>query len=172
MAEEMTQAEYAKYKEVSRAYVTNLIKKGKLPSNVWRWDGKKRLINVEAADRALLENLDPAYQKKTTTAKEAKLDKITYQEARTLNERYSASLKKLKYEAEQGKWIWRKDAEKMVFSGATQFKESAMSMIERVAPLMTAESDLFKAKQILQVEIRRMLQDLSDNFAKVAAKGK
>lgn len=61
---EMSQAEYARYKKVSKAYISNLIKVGKISPVAWEWVGKRRVINVELADRALSGNLNPAFTKK------------------------------------------------------------------------------------------------------------
>ena len=60
----MTQAEYSRYKKVSKAYVSRLIKVGKIPPSAWKWEGKKRMIDSDLADQALIENLDPAFTRK------------------------------------------------------------------------------------------------------------
>ncbi len=61
---EVTQAEYARHRGVSRAYVTSLIKKELIPSAAWRWKKKKRMIDSLKADQALANNLNPAFTRK------------------------------------------------------------------------------------------------------------
>ncbi len=74
----MSQAEYARHRGVSRAYVSRLVKTGKIPPSAWVWSGKKRSIDRDLADRALSENLDPAFTRKIKAVElsEIKLDDI------------------------------------------------------------------------------------------------
>ncbi len=75
----MSQAEYSRHRKVSKAYITNLIKAGKIPPSAWKWEGKKRMIDSDFADRALANNLNPALTRKIKPdldLSEMKLDDI------------------------------------------------------------------------------------------------
>ena len=185
MAEKpMTQTAYAKRIGISQPRISRMVKDGIITIESMVRVGKTLKIYPTRADREIANNRDVRYvprnvegakvplkdqievAEKTGTKKIVELNKL-----RAIGEQYKTGLLKIKYEAEQGKWIWAEEAEKIVFAAALQFKETAKSMVERIAPLMAAEKSHFKIKKILMGEVNQMLKELSDSFAKVAGKG-
>jgi len=123
---------YAKLRGVSPQYVRKLIQVGKLSVSCLKIEGKRKLVNVAKANRALDANLDhvnrktqpktqPCKKRKTQPKRDqqtkdkktsdqekqeavtqAGFEDLTFSEARTWDERYKAALRKLKYEKEMG----------------------------------------------------------------------
>lgn len=97
------------------------------------------------------------------TIKKAGLGAETgFSEARTWNEKYKAALKKLEFEQKSGKLISVDEVEKRGFDAGRMIKEQCLSIADRCSPLVAAEADQFKCKQILVKEISRILEGLSD----------
>jgi hypothetical protein len=182
----VTIRQFADDRGVTPHCIRKHIKKGRIPGNAVKAripGGKHLLIHREKANAALEKNV--AQQKVTDATKvtdvttKEKIETIekaglkiykSLTEAQAVDKSYAAALKKLKYEIEKDQWIHRPEAEKICFMAGHQFKQSSYSMVERLTPLIAAESEPFKVKNILRKEINAMLQELYDAFAKIAEK--
>lgn len=179
----MTLAEYAKYRGVTPAYISQMIKKGMLEGTYLKG---RNSYNIDAtkADAKLEKVLSPDRMKKTrqeiqktpkrknnATIEEkqeviesANIEEIDYHTARTTNERYKAALKKLEYEEKAGKLVLANDVEKKGFEAARQIRDQCLAIPDRCCALVAAESDSFACKQILLNEINYILEQISDGF--------
>lgn len=182
----MTKAEYARHRGFSTQYLSGLIRKKKI---VPEYDGK---INPEKADALLgpvknkstiihlsipkIEEPKPQVQVKSkmqeislTEAIEISAEKIlsseTLFEAQKYREIYAALIKKLEYQKAKGLLRSGEEVDKLNFDTARLIRDFLISIPDRLAPLVAAETDLHTCTQILKVEIHSLLESISDAFA-------
>lgn len=180
----ITQQAFAKMIKVSQPRISAMIKSGIISKSSLQKKGKRFLILAKSAKDDIKKNRDPrtipANEKGADVGddemlqiiNEAGIGKVTnLNQVRLLGEQYKTGLLKLKYESEQGQLVQRDQVEKLAFAAGHQFKQSALSMVERVTPIVAAESDSHEVKMILMSEINAMLQQISDAFAKIAERG-
>jgi len=160
MKKEMNQSQYAKHRGVSRSYINQLLKTGKIPAAALVKKGRHRLINVAIADRSLLKNLEPSRKKKII--KDMGVGGMSYSEARTLHEQLKVALKQMELKIMRGDYVLVDDVNRQGFTIGMQIKEALKAMPERLAPTLAAESDAFEIKQILNIEINMVLEGLFD----------
>lgn len=101
-------------------------------------------------------------EEKQRTATKAGMGGMDLQTARRFNEQYKAALKKLEYEQKAGKLIEVERVQGVGFDAGRMIKERCLSIADRCSPLVAAESDQFRCKQILVKEISQILEGLSE----------
>ena len=104
----MSQAAYSRKRKVSRSYIAQLIKSGKIPGFALRRVKKRVMIYGERADAALESTSVPEFieespkpvtkKEQKATAKRAQVDKLSYGQAKTEYERFRAGLKKMQFQ--------------------------------------------------------------------------
>lgn len=171
----LSPAKYGKHRGVSREMVMEWKRDGIIPKTAFSHPKKRPawwLVDVAKADKALDKNLDPAQLKKQTIKpdktikektdiiKKSGVKKLDFNAARTLNETYKAALRKLEYEEKSGETVKAKDVEKAAFDMARTLRDNILNVADRIAPLVTAETDQHKNNIIITDELRQALEDL------------
>lgn len=114
---EYTQAEYARYRNVSRQAVNKLIQSGRIP---YREKGGRKLIDVAAADRAIGGNRERVNARDDAPTRDAGEaggyapaagETAGLTKARTATEVYRARIAQLEYEERVGKLLRVADVE-------------------------------------------------------------
>lgn len=176
-----TQVQAAKLIGVSQPRFSFVYKQGKLNSAVIPGPGTKVYWDSEKLKKAWDQTKDPMHdhltdKRKTKTSKkkpdpiekQAIIDKsgidpdMSYNEARTLNEKYKAAMAEIAYQKETGKLISAEDVEKEAFNAGRKIRDSCLAIADRCAALVAAESDQFRCKQILLKEITFIMENLSE----------
>jgi hypothetical protein len=143
----MTASQYARHRAISRQYVAKMIKGGLLPM-------RGTLINAVEADRILDDRPDggePAVGDQASR----------YAEARTIRTVFQAKLSRLEFEQKQAKLIDAEGVRAGIAGHIATLRESLADLADRLAPLLTKESDAKKVHAIMTREIRRELVRLS-----------
>ncbi len=157
---------YAKHRGVSHVAVLKAIKTGRIAKES---DGT---IDPEKADAAWTKNTDPAQQrkpaKKIEQAPERPIDPPlansgpNYAQSRAIKEAYLARLAKLEYE-EKSAVLVRADAVKVAwFNTLRVLRDRALNLPDRLAPVLATENDPRKIGEILDAELRQILDDAAD----------
>lgn len=159
----LTVAEYAKTRNCSFVYIYRLIKQGTIPPAALSKKGRQTFIDRQKADAALLRNTVKATpeDKKKQTTETAGTAGLTYQEAKTLSERYKAALLKIDLDQATGKLIDAETVKLAAFNKARAVRDSLLNIGDRCAAILAAETDEMKVNSILTAELRNALEELS-----------
>ena len=158
----ISQAEYARRRGVNRVQITKMKKKGLLDGAIVK-RGNRVLIDPDRADVLLEQNLDPVEKIETITRADIPVD-CTFNEARTLNERWKAALNKLSFEEKSGDLIPKELHEKVAFESSRRIRDALLQIPDRIAALVAVESDQFECRRVIKTEIDHILRGLADAF--------
>jgi len=170
----VSQSEYARERGVSRQYVGKLIKQGKIPPFALRRVKKRVLIYSSRADKALESTSEPkliekpsrkrrkaTQEERKATARRARVDKLSYSQARTVYERYRAALKKMQFQRESAELLPAKEVAAAALSKARVVRDAILNVPDRLAPLLAAETEPHRIEAILAEELRMVLEELT-----------
>jgi len=181
----VTQAELARELNVSKPYISKLVKKGVFDNC---FEGKK--LKLDCAKKAYeenrkiflretkLEKVKKEVIKKTPA--EIKQDDEVFNEknldelaellldvekpalkVQIIKEYWAGKLNELKFLKEKGKLIEKDEVEREFYEVALMLKEKLLNIPMRVSNELAGKSDEFEIRQILEDEIRLALEDLS-----------
>jgi hypothetical protein len=181
----LSQAAYARHRQVSRAMVNKYLKTGKIPGSCLHTRKGKRLIDMDKADAALKENLDRVYNpnpkkpgtknpgKKTSkppstippdapekTAQAGTSD-MTLARAQQIQAQYKAALLKLEFEERNGKLISLEQVETDFFNIGRRFRDAVLNIPDRVSAGLASDMDQHSIAMKLTEELTQALEELS-----------
>lgn len=192
----MTQAAYAKARELSRQRVNQLVKDGRIPLDQ---DG---LVVVDQADSHLATMLDQrkanrhrqiASDKSSTIETETPLplheysqqhktegriadgqrpegsNTVNYWEHKARRERYEADRTELDHLERIGQLVSVADVREANFRRYRTLRDKLLNIPDRVATILAAERDPSRVHQQLTTEIKRVLSELSTEAIAAAA---
>lgn len=184
----LSPAQYGKTRnpQISRQRVLQYINSGRLEGCISRTDNGRYEIDKTKADEALASSLNQMHTGRqndpTSTAggtkgqpkgkgadaedRQAAIDAagfggLSYREAQTEKERWTAALRRLEYDEKRGALIERAEVRMESHTAGTLIKEKLSSIPGRLGAMAAAESDPFACEQMLKVEINQILEDLS-----------
>lgn len=157
---------YAIHRGVSRVAVHNAIKAGRIEKEP---DGT---IDVAKADAAWRQNTGHTQKRKTekdvTPSAERPVDPPivnsgpSFAQSRAIREAYNARLTKLSYEEKSGCLI-KIDLVKVAwFNTLRVLRDRVLNMPDRLAPVLSAETDPKIIRDLLDKELRQILGDAAD----------
>jgi hypothetical protein len=85
--------------------------------------------------------------------------------ARTLHEQYKAALKKLEFDKLKGLVIDGPETYRRRFEIARQIRDQCLSIADRCAPVVAAEPDQHKCREILLTEIRYIIDGIRQEIS-------
>lgn len=105
-----------------------------------------------------------AVSKKSTQTSNQQDDRkpVNYAEARAVREAYNAKLARLKYEQQLGILVNAEEVRTAAFNLARRTRDELMGMPERIAAQIAATDDPAEVERILEDEIERVCQELSN----------
>lgn len=175
MAELITQAEYARRREVSRQYIHRLVTQGKIPT-----DDLKR-IDPDVADAVLAQLSDPArrlnempHEADNTAAEIYDQDPATepagnghtsFAKFRSAREAYQAKLAQLDYEERAGKLVRKEEIDREAFEAARLIRDRFLSLPQELGGTLVGMTDEKEIIQYLRAKIRDALMDVSNDVS-------
>ncbi|QQG36834.1 MAG: hypothetical protein HYS17_03420 [Micavibrio aeruginosavorus] len=174
MAELITQAEYARRRDVSRQYIHRLVTQGKIPT-----DELKR-IDPEIADAVLAQLSDPARRlnempEETESAAEiydqdpatepAGNGHASFAKFRSAREAYQAKLAQMDYEERAGKLVRKEEIDREAFEAARLIRDRFLSLPQELAGTLVGMTDEKEIIQYLRGKIRDALMDVSNDVS-------
>ena len=164
----MNVSAYARHRGVSHVAVLKAIKAGRIAKEQ---DGT---IDPAKADAGWSRNTSPAQQRKsakekTTGGLPAEQPIVnsgpSYAQSRAIKEAYNARLAKLEYE-EKSSALVRTDSIKVAwFNTLRVLRDRTLNLPDRLAPLLASESDPKQVRELLDTELRQILNDVADTTA-------
>ncbi len=169
----ITLKEYATHQKMTERSLRKHITEGLIPAAAVSHEGRKMMIDVKAADKALSCRIPRRVSLAATsgTPKKAAVRKviekagtanITYAEARLLKARYQAALLKIDIDQRTSKLVSAEQVKKAAFDQARMLRDSLLNIPERIGAILAAESDQGKITSLLTTEIRQALEGLSE----------
>ena len=162
---------YARHRGVSHVAVLKAIKTGRIAKET---DGT---IDPAKADAAWERNTNQAQQRKPKKQSEPRRNDAdaeapigppiinsgpSFAQSRAIKEAYNARLAKLSYEEKSGALV-RTDSVKVAwFNTLRVLRDRALNLPDRLAPLLAAETDLKIVRDMLEKELRTILNDAAD----------
>lgn len=156
----MSQAEFARHRDVSRATVNEYKKKGYLVLN----DSGKVL--VRESEESLKANLD-ASRGGNRAPKPAASSNKAFMDAKTKEMQARADKQELELLEKQGVLVSREQVEAAAFTLARAAQEGMMSIPDRLSSLLAAENDAAVIHKMLSDEVRAVANTLADNAAEI-----
>lgn len=144
----MGQREYARHRGVTVRAVQVALEAKRITAEE---NGK---IDSEKADRDWAENTGPR-----NIHLDDDPDAGQYNKARAARELYQFRLAKLEYEERTGKLISRDEVQVAAFNKYRRFRDQLLTIPDRVAAILAAETDAARVHEILAAELRRALND-------------
>ena len=166
---------YARHRGVSHVAVLKAIKAGRIIKEA---DGT---IDPVKADAAWEQNTSQAQQRKTTQkeASDARPADASpsgvsgvgngpsYAQSRAIKEADLARLAKLEYEEKSGAVV-RTDSVKVAwFNILRVLRDRVLNLPDRMAPMLAAETDPKQVRELLDADLRQILNDASDAIDKI-----
>lgn len=161
--------EYARHKGVSQKAVQLAIKEGRIDGAI-SMVGKRKKIDPTKADKLWEENTIP--NNKNThirndhpdkeTPQEPQLKGPSYAQSRAIKEAYAAKMAQVNYEQKAGNLIDADEVRKAVRQIARTVRDSLMNIPDKLAPILTAETELDEVHKILTEEVRNACEGLAN----------
>lgn len=159
----MNMRQYAEYKQVSPATISQWVKAGILDGSFKRLAGGRYEFDPAAAD-ALLDQHSatcaPGDDAEQIIAEQG-LSGLTMHQAKLTKERYLAALRKLEYEERSGQLIPVDQVSAEAFECARQVRDAMLSIPQRLSAQLAATTDQNEIHNLLSAEIRQALEALS-----------
>lgn len=171
MAKFVSQAEYARQKDVSRQYINKLVQAGRIPT-----DEKKR-IDPDVADHVLAQDADPARRlndpdyEDAPTGQDDDLDnqtsysKKSYAEFRRVREAFLAKQAQLDYEERAKQLLKKAEVEREAFDVARQVRDRFLSLPQELAGTLVSMTDENEIKKYLRAKIRDTLMEVAEDVS-------
>ena len=170
MTKKISAQAYAKHRGVSGEAVKKAIQQGRITATA----DKKGLYHIDPlkADKEWDDNTRPNKAKKKTAQEvepeptspdELKIDpnkKLTFSEARTLKENYSARLAKIKFEEESGRLIPAEQAKSDAFKLSRTVRNQILALPDRISAELASMTDAHAINLKLKKEFTECLEVL------------
>jgi hypothetical protein len=161
----MTQAEYARHRNVNRSYINRLAKRGILVM-------RGRLVDVAASDAVLDDKpIDvephesgPGPQQRTAPESLGGPAGSSFAQARTAEMVFRARLRKLEFETKSGKFLPSDEVKVKWYTLARQIRDKLLALPAKLAPQLAALSEAREIRDLLDAEIVAILKSLQEEI--------
>ena len=147
---EMTQAEFARHRGISKQVINKKVKSGILPR---KENGK---LDQEECDRILDGN---HIVRGENVVEDNEGDNLSYAEQRTLLTKYRAQLAKMELESKSNKLIPIEDVYDVAFKSSRKLRDGLQNFSDRLSGQLASETDALKVNKLLRDEIRYLLSE-------------
>jgi hypothetical protein len=162
----MTQAEYARHRNVNRSYISRLAKRGILVM-------RGKLVDVAASDAVLDDKPVDVTPRETSPEPQARplpaeavggASGSSFAQARTAEMVYRARLRKLEFEIRSGKFLPTDEVKVKWYTVTRQIRDKALALPAKLAPQLAALSDVAEIRDLLEAEITAFLRGLQEEI--------
>ncbi len=162
---------YARHRGVSHVAVLKAIKAGRIEKEA---DGT---IDPAKADAAWVRNTNQAQQRKAAKQSETPRNEAeaeapvgppivnsgpSFAQSRAIKEAYNARLAKLSYEEKSGALVRTDNVKVAWFNTLRVVRDRTLNLPDRLTPILAAETDPKVVREMLEEELRIILNDAAD----------
>ena len=165
----MTQAEYARHRDVDRSYVNRLVKRGILVM-------RGKLVDVAASDmvmddRPVVDEPEevPGGMPRPIGEAASTQQPGNFAQARTAEMVYRAKLRKLEFEIKTGKYLLADEVTVRWFTISRTIRDKALGLPSKLAPQLAAMSDLKEIRGFLETEMTILLKSVQEEIRRECA---
>ena len=167
----MQVTQYAQHRGVQLRAVQFALERGRIHRNA------EGLIDSDLADREWEENTNAAQARPgrkprkdpaeslmrggNVAGQEPTVGLTSFNSARTIKEIYDAKLKKLEHDERAGKLLPKRDVEVTAFNRARILRDAILNVPARLAARLAAEPDQIACHNILEQDLRAVLDEFS-----------
>lgn len=171
-------SEYAKHRGVSAALITKAVKIGRIKP--WGYKGKRAVFDFDQCDADWDKNRDPS-NRGYDTAKVIEVTEVigpndrsvdgqtagdepemSFNQARTLRERYQAQLARLEYEEKSGKLVDSETIRRQYFKQARNARDNLLNIPDRLAPMLAGRTELHEIRMLILEELHKVCEGLAE----------
>lgn len=186
----LSQSAYAKHRDCTHGAVQKAIKSGRLLRALVTCDDGKVRIDPEVADVEWQANTSQVMQRKEpaapatpkrgagTAAHEPPVtaaaggdDTLSLNESRARRAHFEAQMAELDYREKAGQLIDASVARHAITTYVAQAKKNLQVLPDRLAAVVLSAKNDFEARQLIEKEVRNVLQELSTLPLQAGAKG-
>jgi len=155
----VSQADYARRRQCSEAYITKLKDHGKLVM-------VDNLVDVEESDKRIAENEDPSRGGDRTLDRASNNPAAsgTYLDARTRDMNARAALSELELRKRSGELVEAKEVERAAFARSRAAQRAILLLPDRICATLAAETEPEKVRQLLLTELSTICREISDGI--------
>ncbi len=161
----VTKSDYARLRGCSPAYISKLLKSGRITEV----DGK---IDVEAANSSLERHADPARaltrKSPPTKPKGSPPEPVSgpsYASARAAHEAIKARMAKMEFDRRSGELVSVDKVKRQAARAGRVIRDAMLSIPDRISAVLAVESDERRVHDLLDAEITAALETVSANSA-------
>lgn len=154
--------------------ITKAVNQGRIKPCEFK--GKRAVFDFDQCDADWERNRDPSnrgweqpqlvhvevVEEVPTQVIEDDAAKMTFNEARTLRERYQAQLARLEFEEKAGKLVDGESVRREYFKQARVARDNLMNIPDRLAPMLIGRTDLHEVRMLLLEEIHKVCEGLAE----------
>jgi hypothetical protein len=160
--------------------ITKAVKQGRIKPCMMI--GKRAVFDFDECDEAWEKNKDPSnrgwekpqrpqrvevvevIEAEPVKAVEepTEVSNMTFNEARTLRERYQAQLARLEFEEKAGKLIDAEVVRREYFKQARTARDNLLNIPDRLAPMLLGRTELHEVRMLLLEEIHKVCESLAE----------
>lgn len=162
-------SEYARHRGVSPGMITKAVNQGRIkPCGM---NGKRAVFDFDQCDSDWERNRDPS-NRGWENPKRVEVEVVepvvvddtssmTFNEARTLRERYQAQLARLEFEEKAGKLVDGETVRREYFKQARVARDNLLNIPDRLAPLVVGRTDLHEVRMLILEEVHKICEELA-----------
>lgn len=158
-----SQAEFARKYGYSKAAITQFKKAGRLvfvSAGVLDFEAsRQRIIDTSDPNRADVVRRHAALRNPESKEDKEVISSNSFQNARTVKEKYLALQAKLDYEVSSGSLIEWEKVEKVISERGMHFKDGLLLMSRKIAPLIVGKDDVREIELIITKEIKAIIEE-------------
>ena len=158
-----SQAEFARKYGYSKAAITQFKKAGRLvfvsPGVLDFEASRQRIIDTADPNRADVAKRHAALRNPDVEEDKATVSANSFQNAKTVKEKYLALQAKLDYEVSSGLLVEWEKVEKVIADRGIQFKDGLLLMSRKIAPLIVGKDDVREIELIITKEIKAIIEE-------------
>lgn len=158
-----TQAEFARKYGYSKAAISQFKKAGRLvfvsPGVLDFEASRKRIIDTSDPNRADVARRHAALRNPESKEDKEVISSNSFQNARTVKEKYLALQAKLDYEVSSGSLVEWEKVEKVISERGMHFKDGLLLMSRKIAPLIAGKDDVREIELIITKEIKAIIEE-------------
>jgi hypothetical protein len=163
----MSQADYARHRNVNRSYISRLAKRGILVM-------RGKLVDAAASDAVLDDK--PVDQVLTEPSQAAQTGRVgadslagsaqpgNFAQARTAEMVFRAKLRKLEYEVRVGKYVLTDEVKVAWYKLVRQIRDKMLALPSKIAPQLAALDDAKAVRDLMEAEITGILRGLQEEI--------
>lgn len=163
----MSQADYARHRNVNRSYISRLAKRGILVM-------RGKLVDVAASDAVLDDKpVDQVLPEASSAAQTPRggADSLAggpqpgnFAQARTAEMVFRARLRKLEFETKSGRFLPSDEVKVKWYTLTRQIRDKLLALPTKLAPQLAALSEVAEIRDLLDTEITALLRGLQEEI--------